>query len=257
MPGETRPLLNHVVEGEGPWVVLVHGVGSNLQSWDRVAARLAASRRVLRMDLRGHGASSPIREPYSLEKFAADIIAVMDHRGVEQADLVGFSLGGLIGQCLALDWPDRFGRVVLLSAVAGRTPQEREKVTSRLDLLRKGGIVAVTAAARDRWFTEEFAAAHPEQIETRIAELIANDLDSYIEAYRVFGHSELAERLHEIGHETLVMTGENDIGSNTRMARLMHEKIERSRLVILPRLKHSVLVEAPDMIADEVIRFLG
>ena len=64
-------------------------------------------------------------------------------------------------------------------------------------------------------------------------------------------------RLHEIGHETLVMTGENDIGSNTRMARLMHEKIERSRLVILPRLKHSVLVEAPDMIADEVIRFLG
>lgn len=250
-----RPLLNYAVEGEGRVVVLVHGVGANLESWDEVVAHLAGHFRLLRMDLRGHGASSPIRESYSLEKFGEDIVAVMDEEGIDEADLAGFSLGGLIGQCLALNWPERFRKVALLSAVAGRTPEERDKVVSRLAMIRKDGIIAVTAAARERWFTEEFAAAHPDQIERRIAELIANDKDSYLEAYRVFGESELAHRLHEIGHETLVLTGEFDQGSNPRMARLMHEKIANSELVILPRLRHSLLAEASAEIADRLKDF--
>ena len=245
---DARPLLNYVAEGEGPPVVLVHGVGSDLESWDQVACRLAPKFRVIRMDLRGHGESSQIRETYSLEKFCEDIVAVMDAEGIDKADLVGFSLGGLIGQCLALNWPDRFRKIVLLSAVAGRTPEEREKVVSRLAMIREDGIVAVTGAARDRWFTDDYVSKHPEEIDKRIAELIANDKESYLEAYRVFGQSELAPRLHEIKHETLVLTGEFDQGSNTRMARFMHEQIANSELVILPGLRHSILVEASDLL---------
>ncbi|ESR25052.1 Beta-ketoadipate enol-lactone hydrolase [Lutibaculum baratangense AMV1] len=130
-------------------------------------------------------------------------------------------------------------------------------MTSRLALLRKDGIGAVTGAATDRWFTEEFARKHPEKIASRIEELMANDLESYIEAYRVFGESEMAPRLHEITHPTLVLTGEFDIGSNTRMARFMHDTIPQSELVILPELKHSILVEASDLVADHLIRFFG
>jgi len=253
----SRPLLNYVVEGTGQPVVLVHGVGSNLQSWNRVVERLAPHYRTIRMDLRGHGRSSKIRETYSLERFAEDIIAVMDAEGIAKAHLVGFSLGGLIGQCLALNWPDRFDKVALLSAVAARTDEERAKVVSRLAIIEKEGIIGVTGAARDRWFTEAFADAHPEEIEKRIAELIANDKESYMEAYRVFGQSELGHRLHEIPHETLVLTGEFDQGSNTRMARFMHEKIKNSQLVILPGMRHSILVEASDVVADHLLEFLG
>lgn len=256
-PSTNRPLLNYVAEGAGPPVVLVHGVGSNLRAWDRVADRLSPQFHVIRMDLRGHGASSQIREPYSLEKFGEDIIAVMDAEGVGKADLVGFSLGGLIGQCLALDWPDRFRKIALLSAVAGRTREEREKVVSRLAMIREGGIITVTGAARDRWFTDDFARKHPEEIEKRIAELIANDKASYLEAYRVFGEGELAPRLHEIEHETLVLTGEFDQGSNTRMARFMHEQVAGSELVILPGLRHSILVEASDIVAGHLLAFLN
>lgn len=248
--------LHWVVEGSGPPVVLIHGVGADLTSWDAVARRLTPTLTVLRFDLAGHGRSRPIRETYSLERFAADTIAVMDRAGIGRAHLVGFSLGGLIAQCLAIDHPDRFERVALLAAVAGRTDEERAKVVGRLEMLRRDGIAAVTGAARERWFTEAFAARHPERIQARIEELMANDLESYIEAYRVFGQSELAPRLGEIGHETLVLTGENDVGSNTRMARLMHERIPRAHLVILPELKHSLLVEAPDLVAEHLLEFL-
>lgn len=250
------PHLNYVVEGDGPPTVLVHGVGANLRSWDAVAERLVPTRKVIRLDLRGHGLSDPIRAPITLEDFAADVIAVMDAAGVGQADLVGFSLGGMIAQCLAVTRPERFRRVALLSAVAGRTEEERAKVVSRLDLLRRDGIAAVTGAARDRWFTERFARENPQRIEARIAELMANDLESYIEAYRVFGTSEMAPRLHEIRHRSLVLTGEHDVGSNTRMARFMHETIPDSELVILDGLKHSILVEASDLVADHLLLFL-
>lgn len=247
--------LNYLIEGTGPHVVLVHGVGANLTNWDQVVPRLSPDFTVMRMDLRGHGASPLIREPYTLEKFCADIIATMDRAGIAKAHLAGFSLGGLIAQCLAVNYPDRFDRIAILSAVAGRTPEEREKVTGRLALLRKGGFDSVSGAARDRWFTDRFIRENPDKVEDRLNEIRANDLESYIEAYRIFGESEMAERLHEIQHRTLVLTGENDIGSNTRMAALMHVKIPNSRLVILPELKHSLLVEAPEIIADHLIDF--
>lgn len=253
----TQPQLNYVAEGRGAPIILIHGVGANLGSWNEVAAKLAPHRLVIRPDLRGHGKSPFIREPFSLEGFAADIVDIMDREGIERADLAGFSLGGMIAQCLAVNWPDRFCKIALLSAVAGRTPEERQKVISRLELLRKHGIGAVTKAARDRWFTDRFAEANPEKIAARIEELMANDLQSYIEAYRIFGLSEMASRLHEIRHRTLVLTGEFDIGSNTRMAHFMHETIPDSELVILPELKHSILVEASDIVAHHIIRHLG
>jgi len=251
-----RPLLHHVIEGHGPSVVLIHGVGANLQSWDETVAAYRDGARFLRMDLRGHGRSTPIRERYAIEMFAEDIVALLDHPRIAKAHIVGFSLGGLIAQALALGFPDRCDRVALLSAVAGRTPEERDRVVGRLDAIRNGGISAVTGAARDRWFTDAFARAHPERIDARIKEMLANDVESYLEAYRVFGQSEFASRLHEIKHRTLVLTGEFDVGSNTRMARFMHAEIERSELVILPQLKHSLLVEAPTLVADHVRRFL-
>lgn len=247
--------INFEISGEGMPLVLVHGVGANLGSWDDVSADLEDSFKIIRPDLRGHGRSLPINGPYSVERFATDIIAVMDTAGVERAHLVGFSLGGLIAQKLATDYADRFDRIVILSAVAGRTDEERAKVVARLNLIRDGGMDAITGAASDRWFTEEFARRHPEVIANRIAELKSVHLESYLEAYRVFGTTELVDTLHRIDRPVLIMTGEFDQGSNTRMARDMCELIPGSELIILPGLKHSVLVEASDVVAGHVREF--
>lgn len=252
-PENSAPFIHHVASGKGPYVTLVHGVGANLQSWDEVAKLLEPHFTVVRLDLRGHGKSGRMTT-CTLDDLAADVRHVWDARGIKRTHLAGFSLGGLIAQSLALSDPDRIDRLAILSAVAGRTADERAKVVGRLKLLKEGGIPAVTAAAEDRWFTAEFRAKHPERVAQRMAELLANDTPSYAAAYTVFATSDLGERLGEIRHPTLVATGENDVGSNTRMARMMHERIKGSQLEILAHLRHSVLVEAPAKIAELLIR---
>lgn len=255
---KTRDNLIHFQrEGEGQPLVLIHGVGANLASWDEIVGELSSDFDILRLDLRGHGNSAHIPNAYSIDAFAEDVLSMMDAGGVKRAHLAGFSLGGLIAQRLAHRWPGRFARVAILSAVAGRTREEREKVVSRLDMIRKGGVEAIVGAAQDRWFTQEFARKNPDVIKNRIAELKAVHLPSYLEAYRVFGTTELVDSLHEIQAPTLVMTGEFDQGSNVRMAETMHRLIPNSELRILPGLKHSILVEAPGLVAGHLREFFS
>ena len=250
-----HPTIFDRIQGSGPYVTLIHGVGAEHGSWDEVAEKLARHFTVVRLDLRGHGKSGRIVD-CSLEDFCDDVRTVWDRHGIRRSHLAGFSLGGLIAQALALSDPDRIDRLVILSAVAGRTAEERQKVVERLQLLREGGIAAVTGAAEERWFTPEFRAAHPDRVRARMAELLANDPACYRAAYTVFATSDLGERVHEIRQATLIATGEHDVGSNVRMARFMHERIKGSSLRILPRLKHSVLVEAPETIAAMLVDFL-
>ena len=136
-------------------------------------------------------------------------------------------------------------RLVLLSAVAGRSAEERERVQARLAHPagtrhrgdHRGGAGALVHAGVHRAQSRSVQHAH--------AAATANHAPSYAAAYTVFSTSDLGDRLHAIHAPTLIATGEHDVGSNTRMARFMHAQIAGSRLEILPGLRHSILVEAP------------
>jgi 3-oxoadipate enol-lactonase len=251
------PSLAWSMEGTGEPLVLVHGVGGGADNWDGVAARLNTRFRILRLDLRGHGASGVVRAPLQVADFARDVTDVMDAAGWESAHLAGFSLGGLIAQHLAIESRTRVRRLAIVSAVAGRTEEERARVQERLAVLKSRGITEVAPQNAKRWFTDEFAAAHPEAVAARLRQLLATDAESYLHAYTLFGTGDLAERLGEIRAPTLVVTGENDGGSTPRMARLMHERIAGSRLEILSGLRHSVLIEAPERVAALLQAFLS
>src|SRR5437016_5402959 len=144
--------INYTAQGSGPPVTLVHGVGADFQSWDAIAESLARTHQVIRMDLRGHGQSSRIAT-CSLEDFLDDVVLVLDTLGIARTHLVGFSLGGMIAQGVALAHPERIQKLALISAVAGRTPEERANVQVRARKVREEGIASVVAAAEDRWFT--------------------------------------------------------------------------------------------------------
>ena len=250
------PDIHYQVEGAGAPVTLIHGVGSLAAGCDEIAKRLAPSFKVVRMDLRGHGASGRIVGRCHLDDFVADVLAVLDNEAIGVTDLIGFSLGGMVAQCFALTHPGRIRRLGLISAVAGRTPEEKKRLSDRAQTIRAEGVGSVIEASAERWFTKGFRDDHPDKVAKRLTEIRANDPASYAEAYRVFAESDLADRLHSIPHPTLVMTGENDIGSNPRMARLMHKDIANSHLVILPNLRHSILIEAPDVVVDHLVPFL-
>ena len=249
--------LNYVVEGRGPRVALVHGVGGVMQNWEGVVARLKDRFELVRYDLRGHGESEKVPGPYTLNDFVNDHVALLEELGWDSAHLVGFSLGAIIAQAIAIEQPERVGKVVLISGIAGRTEAERAKAQERASALAQGGATTHLDWAVDRWFTREFQQAHPEIVEERKRQARSQDPGCYAAAFRVLADYDLADELHTIQHETLVMTGELDEGSTPRMARLMAERIAGARLEILPGLKHSVLLEAPELIASKLGAFLA
>lgn len=242
--------------GEGQPLVLIHGVGADLESWDGVIRELGQGYDILRYDQRGHGLSSKPPGPYSLDDFAEDLHDLLRAVGISKAHVAGFSLGGLVAQAFALKYPAQVEKLILISTVAGRTAEERDRVLARAKKLAEEGAGAHLNDAVERWFTEAFIAARPDVLEWRRQKSRQNDPDSYAAAYRVLAESDLADELHRITAPTLVMTGERDIGSTPRMARLIAECVSKSHCVIFPRLKHSLLLEAPDQVAAEMRCFL-
>jgi (E)-2-((N-methylformamido)methylene)succinate hydrolase len=250
--------LNYRLQGEGPRALIcIHGVGSYLEAWDGVAARLGDAFRVLSFDLRGHGRSSRVKGRYEIDDFVGDVLALADHAGFEQFDLAGFSLGGLVAQRLALTHPQRLRKLVLLATVAGRTPEERERVAARLAALECGDRGSHYDASLSRWLTEEFQQRNPELVAQLRQRNADNDPDCYAAAYRVLAQTDFGGLIDRITVPTLIATGEDDQGSNPRMANFMHQCIRQSQLAILPGLRHSILIEAPDVVAALMRRFLS
>lgn len=237
-------------------ITLIHGVGSNLHSWNEFIAGLGDSFSFLRYDLRGHGHSGKPPGPYTLQDFVDDLDALLSHFHINTTSLIGFSFGGIIGQAFVLAHPDKVNKLVLISTVAGRTLEERQSVHARLAMLESGGVASTIDAAIERWFTPEFRRAHPDLVERRRQQMFTNDPQAYAAAYRVFAESDLLDRLHEIRVPTLIITGQRDAGSTPEMALKMYQRIPDSCVLILPRLRHALLNEAPALLAELVRLFL-
>ncbi|SAL21119.1 alpha/beta hydrolase [Caballeronia udeis] len=250
--------LNYRLQGEGPRsLVCIHGVGSSLEAWEGVAAKLDDTFRILTLDLRGHGRSSLVKGRYEIDDFVGDVLALADHVGFNTFDLAGFSLGGLIAQRMALTHAPRLRKLVLLATVAGRTPEERERVAARLAALQAGDRGSHYDASVSRWLTEGFQQRHPELVARMRQRNAENDPDCYASAYRVLAQTDFGGLVDQISVPTLIATGEEDQGSNPRMAHFMHQRIPGSQLEILPGLRHSILIEAPDLVATLLRRFLA
>lgn len=254
---EVAPEIASEVDGAGPDLVLIHGVGSRASDWEFVAERLTDRYRVIRYDLRGHGASDAPAGPYRIDQMVDDLVRVLDSHGAGCPAVVGFSLGGLVAQGFALAHPDRVRKLALLSTVAGRTEDERARVEGRLKFISSSHPADYFDQSVDRWFTPAFREANPGIIAGRKATVQAMDQAAYAAAYQVLALTDFADQLHRISAPTLVATGEHDIGSSPRMAWLMAERIPGARLEILEGLRHSILLEAPDRVAALLLDFLA
>jgi pimeloyl-ACP methyl ester carboxylesterase/alkylhydroperoxidase/carboxymuconolactone decarboxylase family protein YurZ len=252
--------LHVVVRGigsPGTPTVFIHGVGSNLGVWTRVQNRLSGLGPLVSFDLRGHGNSGTPPGPWELDDFVSDFVRLLTDLGIARANVVGFSLGGLITQAIAARVPERVARVVIMGAVAGRTDAEREAVLERLALVEREGPAGVAARGSARWYTEEFAAAHPETVNEHLTRLGENDRKGYAAAYRVLATSDLIDELSRIRAPTLIVTGEHDVGSPPHMSEAMGKRIPNSHVVIVSGQRHAMLEECPEHIADLIAPFLA
>lgn len=246
-----------VVDGDGAAVTFIHGLGSAHDAWDGIVAQLSHAYQCQRYDLRGHGQSPVPPPPYALDDFVDDLAALLDARGISASHLIGHSLGGLIAQAFALRYPRRVSSLVLLSTVAGRTPEERQAAIKLVETLEEKGAAGILDQALERWFTPAFRAANPEIIEARKLRVLSTDPAAFAASFRVYAESDFSDEISTITAPTLIMTGENDGGSNPRIARYMHEKIAGSQLVIIPELRHNILLEGTAFVAGRIRDFLA
>jgi pimeloyl-ACP methyl ester carboxylesterase len=144
----------------------------------------------------------------------------------------------------------------VLGTVCGRTDDEKARSLARVAFLKEHGTAALAEGNRERWFTDEFRRDHPDVVDRRVAQVAACDTASYLHAFTVFATADFVDRLHEIQVPTLVITGEHDLAATGRMANLMGERIADADVHVLPRLRHSLLIEAPALVALRLERFL-
>ena len=122
--------------------------------------------------------------------------------------------------------------------------------------MQEKGIAQVLETLTARWFTDDFIARHPDLVERRLKQVIDTSPDIFMNVFRIYAGTEMAPWLHEVTAPSLVLTGENDGGCNPRLNRLIDAALPNSELVILPRYKHSILVEAADEVSAHLIRFM-
>ena len=247
------------VDGEGPALVLVHGVGLDHTMWDPVVEPLAQKHRVLRYDILGHGHSDDPPGPRRLNDFVAQLLEVLDFHDVETSDVVGLSLGGLIALMTAARHPNRVRRVVLVSTVFSRSESQLAGVRQRLELAENEGLKPVADLAIKRWFTPQWRASHLTDTEAVRQRLLTTDQVGYLKAYRIFvdAHESASKASTDIEAPTLVLSGEHDSGSTPEMAAALAAAIPGGKAQIMAGLNHLAPIEAPNLFANTLLEFLN
>jgi len=251
---------NHRLDGprEAPVVTLVHPLGVTLALWDGHLTALTKQFRVLRYDVRGHGGSEVPPGPYTLEQMSGDLFDLLDSLGIAETHFVGVSMGGLIGMTAALRQPRRIKSLVLCDTTACYGPGVRAMWEDRIRVAESEGMTpALVERTLAIWFTETFRAKSRQAVE-RIADMLRKtDPRGYAAAIRAIGFVDLTERIGAIRCPTLVVVGEKDPGTPPAMARVIHERIAGSELVVIPGARHCSVVEDADRFVPALLGFLA
>ena len=123
--------------------------------------------------------------------------------------------------------------------------------------MEKQGVSEVLPTLIDRWFTDYFISSSPDIIERRIQQVINTDPEIFMNVFRIYANTEMGPWLHKINFPTLILTGEKDGGCNPKLNKFIADQIPNSKLVILPNYKHSLLIETPNEIAENIINFFN
>ena len=192
---------------DAPELVLLNSIGIDMGLWDPMIASLHEAFRVLRIDTRGHGASSTAAGDFTLPMLVRDVLSVTDAAGFRRFALAGVSLGGMTGMQLALDHPDRVGRMALVCTSAS---MDRTTWTDRVEKVRAEGMSSIADLAMARFLSNDFRARAPAVADTVRRQLLAMDPDGYAGCAAAIRDMDLAARLREIAVPTLVVTGTHD-----------------------------------------------
>lgn len=246
----------HTVEGQGPALFLIHGIGARRATFARLVEGLRDRFTCISYDLRGHGASPLPAGRFGLDDLVDDLEALRSRLGIAHAHFAGHSLGGMIGPAYALRYPDRVLSLGLWSTAAFRTDDDSAKVRAVVAAMREKGIGPVLDTLTARWFTDGFCAARPDVIAWRKQQVMDTPAEVFLNVFDIYAETEMSPWLHQITAPAQVLTGELDGGCNPHLNRQIAKAMPNAELVILDGLKHAIFIEATDRVLPPVRHFL-
>ena len=247
--------LHYRVEGaaDGPVLTLIHSLGTDLSMWDRVADNLAADYRILRFDLRGHGASSVPPGPYALADFCQDLLALLDVLKFPRVAMAGTSLGGIIAMGCAIRAPRRAGKLILANTAARVGTSDGWNL--RMEQVLAAGMAEVAAGASARWFTDAFCRRHTDEV-ARFTGMMANTSpEGYIASCAALRDADLSQELSSIVSPALVVAGGFDSVTTPADALVLEQGIPDARCLELAA-AHLSAAELPDEFSHAIRSFL-
>lgn len=237
-------------------VMLSHSLAAGMSMWDAQLAALQHRFRVLRYDTRGHGGSEVPPSPYRLEELVADAVGLLDALGIANVHFVGLSMGGMIGQGLALGHPERLLSLSLCSTSALIPDLAQAAIQERIDTARAGGMQALVDGTLARWFSPAFLNAGGRDVERIRRQILATPTAGYIGCTEAIRRLNYLDRLDRVRLPTLIMVGEEDPGTPVAASRAIHERIPGSRLVIIPTALHLTNIERTELFNRTLLEFL-
>jgi 3-oxoadipate enol-lactonase len=250
--------INYELSGKkgAPAVVLSHSLSASLLMWNPQMEALNPHFQVLRYDIRGQGGSDAPSGAYSLELLANDVIGLLDALNIKEVHFVGLSIGGMIGQALALSHA-RCLKSLVLCDTASIVPQEAQPIwQERLNKVLSKGMEALLDETMDRWFTPAFLKQGSPMLEIIRKQILATPVAGYIGCGEAIRKLNYLNRLSEIKLPTLIMVGEDDPGTPVSASEAIHERISNSKLVILPSARHLSNVEQTEAFNANLVQFL-
>jgi 3-oxoadipate enol-lactonase len=226
-----------------PVVMLSHSLACSRVMWDPQMEILKSQFRVLRYDTRGHGNSDAPEGAYTLEQLGADAIALLDALKIQTVHFVGLSMGGMIGQCLALNHSDRLKSLTLCDTAAV-IPQEAQPIwDERIAAARQNGMQALARQSLERWFTQPLLDRNPPEVDRIRKQILSTPVAGFIGCSEAIRRLSYLERLSDIKTPTLIIVGEDDPGTPVAASEAMHARIAGSKLLVLPQAAHLSNIE--------------
>ena len=229
-------------------IVFIHGVGLNHKIWEPQINSF--NNTVLAYDILGHGNTPLTKSQISFDDFSLQLLNLIDELKFKKIHLVGFSIGSLIARNFASNYNSRLESLILLCSVFQRNKEQQQIVNDRFELSKKSR--SLSRQSLKRWFTDDYINKN-QNIYQKICSMIEeNNMENFLKIYELFVKHQDNEKFENIKTRTLIITGENDIGSTPEMSRNLSKKIPNSKVKIVSNGKHLCSIECADDVNNAI-----
>ncbi|MSP38717.1 MAG: 3-oxoadipate enol-lactonase [Deltaproteobacteria bacterium] len=236
-----------------PALLFANSLGGDLRIWDGVASRLLPHFRIVRYDLRGHGLTEAPPPPYSADDLARDVGGLLDALEINDAIICGVSVGGMIAQAFAVNYPARARALVLCDT--GAKIATAEAWQQRIDKVRADGVASLVQMTMERWFCAGFRERCALDVRGYSLMLRQTSPDGYVGTCAALRDTDLRQAVTQIKKPTLVLCGAEDIGTPPELGRELAGSIPGAQFCLIDKAAHLPCIEQPAAVAERMMEF--